>query len=142
MEHKDFAKLTKQQQNTLLIALHVRNSLEDFHVKNLSDAQMKELNQITRQAIYEGLGFVNEKDNKNDLWQLTEKLTKKYKFEELDESQIAEITQAEFNEIKDNHKIKRKDIKNVRMINFLIEEMPHYWEIPPYPKNKAKKGEK
>ena len=35
-----------------LIAALVRNSMENFHCKYLSDAQMKELNPIIRNAIY------------------------------------------------------------------------------------------
>lgn len=35
-----------------LIAAVVRNQMEDFHCKHLSDAQMKELNPIIRNAIY------------------------------------------------------------------------------------------
>jgi hypothetical protein len=38
-----------------LIAMHVRNEMEDFHCAHLSDAQMKELNPIVRKAIYETL---------------------------------------------------------------------------------------
>ena len=34
------------------IAAFVRNSMEDFHVKYLTDEQMKELNPIIRNAIY------------------------------------------------------------------------------------------
>ena len=34
------------------IAMVVRNAMEDFHCKHLSDAQMKELNPIIRNAIY------------------------------------------------------------------------------------------
>jgi hypothetical protein len=33
-------------------ALAVRNEIEDFHVKHLTDAQMKELNPLIRNAIY------------------------------------------------------------------------------------------
>jgi len=34
------------------IAMVVRNAMEDFHCKHLSDAQIKELNPIIRNAIY------------------------------------------------------------------------------------------
>ena len=34
------------------IAMVVRNAMEDFHCKHLSDEQMKELNPIIRNAIY------------------------------------------------------------------------------------------
>ena len=38
-----------------LIAMHVRNEMEDFHCEHLSDDQMKELNPIIRKAIYQTL---------------------------------------------------------------------------------------
>ena len=37
---------------TKYIAIVVRNAMEDFHCKNLSDKQMEELNPIIRNAIY------------------------------------------------------------------------------------------
>jgi len=37
------------------IAMVVRNAMEDFHVAHLSDAQMRELNPIIRNAIYTAL---------------------------------------------------------------------------------------
>jgi hypothetical protein len=40
---KDYAKY---------IAIVVRNAMEDFHCKHLSNEQMKELNPIVRNAIY------------------------------------------------------------------------------------------
>lgn len=59
MRHQDFSKLTPEQQITLLIAMHVRNEMEDFHVDNLSDAQMKQLNQIIRQAVFDVVSLTN-----------------------------------------------------------------------------------
>lgn len=38
-----------------VLAIIVRNAMEDFHCKHLSDAQMKELNPIIRNAICTGL---------------------------------------------------------------------------------------
>jgi predicted DNA-binding protein YlxM (UPF0122 family) len=55
MLFKDFTKLPKKTAMALAIASKVRNAMEDFHVKNLSDKQMKELNPIIRQAIYDCL---------------------------------------------------------------------------------------
>jgi t-SNARE complex subunit (syntaxin) len=55
MKIDDFRKLTTLQKRTMLLAMHVRNQMEDFHSEHLDDSQMKELNQIIRQAIYEGL---------------------------------------------------------------------------------------
>jgi hypothetical protein len=37
------------------IAIVVRNAMEDFHVKHLSDAQMRELNPIIRSAVFTAL---------------------------------------------------------------------------------------
>jgi len=37
------------------LAIVVRNQMENFHCKHLSDAQMKELNPIIRNAIYTAL---------------------------------------------------------------------------------------
>ena len=45
-----------------IIALAVRNEMEDFHVKYLSDKQMKELNPLVRRGIYNALfALVNYK---------------------------------------------------------------------------------
>lgn len=41
--------------------MHVRNEMEDFHSEHLSDNQMKQLNQIVRQAIFDVVSFTNEK---------------------------------------------------------------------------------
>jgi hypothetical protein len=60
MNTVQFNQLTKRQQATLLIAMQIRNSMEDFHVKYLTDAQVKELNPIIRQAVYKALGLVLE----------------------------------------------------------------------------------
>lgn len=59
MRHQDFSKLTATQQLTLLIAMHVRNEMEDFHAEHLTDAQMKQLNPIIRQAIFDVVSFTN-----------------------------------------------------------------------------------
>jgi hypothetical protein len=37
------------------IAIVIRNAIEDFHCKHLSDAQMKELNPLIRNAVYTAL---------------------------------------------------------------------------------------
>ena len=42
------------------IACVVRNQMEDFHYKYLSDEQMKELNPIIRNSIYTALQLVRE----------------------------------------------------------------------------------
>lgn len=48
------------QQLTLLIAMHIRNEMENFHVEHLSDAQMRALNPIIRQAIFDVVSITNQ----------------------------------------------------------------------------------
>lgn len=54
---KDLPKKDKKALQTWakVIAMHVRNGMEDFHCQHLTDEQMKELNPIIRKAIYETL---------------------------------------------------------------------------------------
>jgi hypothetical protein len=54
---KDLPKAAKRALQTWakIIAMHVRNQMEDFHCQHLNDDQMKELNPIIRKAIYETL---------------------------------------------------------------------------------------
>ncbi len=54
---KDPRKKAKEALQTwaMLIAMHVRNEMENFHCEHLSDAQMKELNPIICKAIYQTL---------------------------------------------------------------------------------------
>jgi ribonuclease HIII len=54
---KDYAKY---------IAIVVRNAMEDFHCKHLSDRQMKELNPIIRNAIYSAI-YAYETQKHSDL---------------------------------------------------------------------------
>jgi hypothetical protein len=61
MRYQEFNKLTQTQQVTLLIAMHVRNEMEDFHVEHLSDTQMKQLNLIIRQAIFDMVSLTNKR---------------------------------------------------------------------------------
>ena len=39
----------------MLMALHIRNEMEDFHCRYLSDSQMRQLNPKIRQGLFEGL---------------------------------------------------------------------------------------
>ena len=54
---KDVPKTVKTslQRWSRIIAMHVRNQMEDFHCEHLADDEMKELNPIIRNAIYEAL---------------------------------------------------------------------------------------
>jgi hypothetical protein len=59
-----WSQLTPRQQHVLLLAIYVRNSLEDFHVKHLSNSQMKELNMLIRQRLYDVVSAIeDESDN-------------------------------------------------------------------------------
>ena len=49
---------------TKYLAIVVRNAMEDFHYKYLSDEQMKELNPIIRNAIYTAL-YANENQDRS-----------------------------------------------------------------------------
>ncbi|MBW4443096.1 MAG: hypothetical protein KME10_18020 [Plectolyngbya sp. WJT66-NPBG17] len=52
MTKKKRRQLSEVDINTaMIIAIYVRNEMEDFHCEHLSDAQMKELNPIIRNAI-------------------------------------------------------------------------------------------
>lgn len=50
-----------------VIAMEVRNSMEDFHVKHLTDEQMNELNPIIRNAIYSALVLLRFAGDETDV---------------------------------------------------------------------------
>lgn len=50
------------QEMAMFLAMVVRNAIEDFHHRHLSDEQMKELNRIVRNAIYTGLQALRNYD--------------------------------------------------------------------------------
>ena len=54
-EKKDLTPLTETRELAMYLASVVRNEMEDFHCRHLSDEQMKELNPIIRDAIYTAL---------------------------------------------------------------------------------------
>jgi hypothetical protein len=58
MNVPDFLSLSPRQQHTLVVAMLVRNALEDFHAAHLSDAQMKELNRLIRYGIYDAVTLI------------------------------------------------------------------------------------
>ncbi len=64
-------KLSWLQRRALFIAMHVRNEMENFHCKYLTDEQMEELNPIIRQAILDALVVENKViyDAKSPAWQ-------------------------------------------------------------------------
>jgi hypothetical protein len=58
---------TSLQQWTNIVAVNVRNRMENFHCQHLTDDQMKELNPIIRNAIYEALhGLFLLRSGKNE----------------------------------------------------------------------------
>ncbi|KQR86997.1 hypothetical protein ASF96_10170 [Microbacterium sp. Leaf179] len=71
MQVAGFAELTPRQQHAMLIAMNVRNAMEDFHVEHLSDKQMAELNPIIRQAIFDTLVMVEQIDDSDRAGSLT-----------------------------------------------------------------------
>lgn len=57
MRAEEFVKLDSDQRAALIISMHVRNEMEEFHIQHLSDTQMKELNQIIRNAVFDAIQF-------------------------------------------------------------------------------------
>lgn len=51
------------QEMAMFLAMVVRNAMEDFHHRHLSDEQMQELNPIIRNAIYTGLQALRHYDS-------------------------------------------------------------------------------
>lgn len=47
---------------TMFVAMVIRNAMEDFHTKHLSDAQMAELNPIIRNAVATALDVYAKRD--------------------------------------------------------------------------------
>ena len=66
MDGQTFLNLDNTTQVSLLIAKYIRNEMEDFHCKHLTDEQMKELNPIIRQAIYDISIFIKHANNCKD----------------------------------------------------------------------------
>ena len=58
MNAQKFRLLTPRQQTAMVVAMLVRNAMEDFHVAHLSDVQMKELNPLIRDAIYDAMTLI------------------------------------------------------------------------------------
>lgn len=60
MDLKKFESLSEKQKQAMLLGIEVRNKMEEFHVKYLSDEQMKELNPLIRQGIINGIELWGE----------------------------------------------------------------------------------
>ena len=57
-------RATKEQRHMAkIIAMVVRNEMEDFHVEHLDDNQMRKLNPIIRNAICDALHMMTNADN-------------------------------------------------------------------------------
>jgi len=54
-EERELVPSIEAQELAMYLASVVRNSMEDFHCRHLSEEQMKELNPIIRNAIYTAL---------------------------------------------------------------------------------------
>jgi hypothetical protein len=48
-----YDNLSHSQWMALLLGMHIRNELEDFHCENIPDGKMPELNSTIRYAIYD-----------------------------------------------------------------------------------------
>jgi len=83
MKTSTWLQLTPRQQHVLLVAIYVRNAMEDFHVRHLTDAQMKEINMIVRQGLYDIVSMIEDDDDGDD-----------------------------------------------QTLNYLVAQIPDYWEIP------------
>ncbi len=66
MNSKKFEELDFTTQMALVIAMYIRNEMEDFHCVHLSDEQMKELNPIIRQAVYNIMRYIKLASKKNN----------------------------------------------------------------------------
>jgi len=53
-----FQSLSPQQQHALVMAVLLRNALEDFHATHLTQPQMRELNRLIRYALYEAISQI------------------------------------------------------------------------------------
>ena len=91
MNIEDFNKLDCTVQMSIVISMHIRNEMENFHSEHLSDEQMKKLNSIIRQATYDILNHLKLASN---------------------------------NENSDTRIVAQS------VINFLIQSIPDYWEMP------------
>jgi hypothetical protein len=63
-EEKGLNPSTEAQELAMYLASVVRNAMENFHCRYLSDEQMKELNPIIRNAIYTAL-YARENYNRS-----------------------------------------------------------------------------
>jgi hypothetical protein len=53
MNFTDFQELSTRQQQSMVLAMHLRIALNEFHRNHLADQYMPELNSTIRYAIYE-----------------------------------------------------------------------------------------
>lgn len=67
MTLEQFENLDFDQQRTMMLAMHIRNQLENFHCGNIPDTLMPELNSTIRYAIHEYLTDI-ERDKRKLAW--------------------------------------------------------------------------
>lgn len=73
MKQEDFQKLCEEDfiaAQAMVVAMYVRNQIEDFHAENLTDAQMKELNPLIRNGIYTALTCLEMLKKPNEITEL------------------------------------------------------------------------
>jgi hypothetical protein len=62
-----FGATDSEREPAVVFAMHVRNALEDFHVEQLDDDQMAQLNPIVRDAILEVLVMLRHSSDPDSL---------------------------------------------------------------------------
>lgn len=50
----------------MILSMYIRDALEDFHVHDLPDAQMKIVNRTFRQALYDFLSVIEQDDGSSE----------------------------------------------------------------------------
>jgi len=66
MKTRYFVELNSIQKRTMITAMIIRNEIEDFHVKHLTDKQMAELNPLIRQAIFNAFTLLDKAEKNED----------------------------------------------------------------------------
>lgn len=67
MRNNEKEELKRLASIAKIVAMAVRNAMEDFHVKHLTDEQMRELNPIIRNGIFSALVLLNYAGDEDDV---------------------------------------------------------------------------
>lgn len=78
----------------MIVAMHVRNAMEGFHVDHLSDVQMAELNVIIRQALFDVVSMIERPADNEDATAYLIKMIPDYWEVPSDEQQIVKRVSA------------------------------------------------